>query len=233
MLTKNTIEKKSISNWPEEEQPRERLLKQGPEALTDAELLAILLRQGTFGINAIELARSLLTKFNGIRGLLQCSPNLLYQSPGFGPAKYCQLQAAFELSRRCLKENIRRDQPLCNSQLVKKFIVSSLLKYHQEVFAALFLDNHFRMIQFEKLFFGTINNATIYPREVVKRALYHNASALIVAHNHPSGIAEPSQADIEVTTLLKRALELVEIKLLDHFIIGDSTALSLAERGWC
>jgi DNA repair protein RadC len=223
----------SIADWPHHEQPRERLLNQGPEALTESELLAILLRHGAFGITAIELARSLLTKFDGLRGLLQCSPSVLCQYPGFGPAKYCQLQAAFELSRRCLQETLQRDHSLSNSQIVQKFIVSSLLKHHQEVFAALFLDNQYRLIKFEPLFYGTINNATIYPREIIKRALYYNAAALIIAHNHPSGIAEASQADILLTQTLKSALALVEIKLLDHFIIGDNQAISLAEKGMC
>lgn len=222
----------SILDWPQHEQPRERLLQQGPEALTEAELLAILLRHGTKGISAIQLARDLLKKFNGLRGLLQCSQQALCEYPGVGSAKYCQIQAALELSRRCLQETMQQN-PLCNSESVKYFFTSSLSKYPQEVFAALFLDNHYRMIQFEQLFHGSIRSATIYPRTVVKRALHYNAAAIIVGHNHPSGIAEPSQADIEITQLLKQALELVEIKLLDHFIIGNNQAISLAERDLC
>lgn len=221
----------SILDWPTYEKPRERLLNQGSEALTDAELLAILLRNGTLGVNVVDLARSLLKEYQGLRGLLQCSQTVLCQHSGLGPAKYCQLQAAFELGRRCLQEELQQTPHFNNSQMVKKFIASSLFKHHQEVFAALFLDQHYRMIQFERLFYGTINQATIYPREVVKRALHHNAVALLIAHNHPSGIAEPSQADIELTKTLKRALNLVEIKLLDHFIVGHNQVVSLAERG--
>jgi DNA repair protein RadC len=222
----------SINQWPARERPRERLTQFGASALSDAELLAILIRHGGKGYSAVDVARKLLNHFNGLRGILTADSTIFCAEPGMGPAKYCQLQAAAELGKRCLRENLHNRQPIQHSKDAEKFIIASLRDYQQEVFAALFLDNKHRVIQFEYLFYGTIHSASVYPREVVKRALYHNAAAIIVAHNHPSGVAEPSESDKDITQWLKKALALVDVNLLDHLVIGDNQAVSLAERGF-
>lgn len=222
----------SIHQWPASERPRERLLQLGAAALSDAELLAILLRHGGKSRNAVDLARSLINRFKDLRGILTAGIAAFCAETDLGIAKYCQLQAAAEIGRRCLRETMHHRQAIQHSQDAADFIIASLRDYQQEVFAALFLDNKHRVIQFEYLFYGTINTAHIYPREVAKRALFHNAAALIVAHNHPSGIAEPSDSDKEMTAFLKKALALLDIKLLDHLIVGDTQAISLAERGF-
>ena len=220
-----------ISNWPLLERPRERLLAQGVQNLTDAELLAIIFRQGSKGQSALDLARHLLNKFHGLRGVLQTDLTTLSKQRGIGYTKYCQLQAAVELGRRHFRENLQEKRIFCNSIQTQEFIMSHLRDLNQEVFAVLFLDNHHRLIQFEKLFYGTINTTTIHPREIIKRALYHNAAAIIISHNHPSGIAKPSQQDCEFTLSLKKILEVIDIKLLDHIIVGENKTISLAEMG--
>jgi DNA repair protein RadC len=221
----------AISDWPKSERPREKLMQQGPDALSDAELLAIFLRTGIAGKTAVDLARELIMQYGGLRPLLEADFTAFCSAPGLGLAKYTQLQAILEMSRRHLRESLQRGTVLENPQQTRDYLTSELRGYGYEVFSCLFLDNRHRVIQFEKLFFGTINSATVHPREVVKRALKHNAAAVILSHNHPSGVSEPSQADVQITGHLKEALALVDIRLLDHFIIGDGELVSLAERG--
>lgn len=220
----------SINQWPIHERPRERLIQYGAGNLSDAELLSILFGHGGKGSSAMDLARKLLMEFNGLRGILTADLNSFCACPNLGLAKYCQLQACAELGRRYLREHLYQRQTIQHSKDAEEFIIASLRDCKQEIFAALFLDNKHRVLQFEQLFFGTINTASVYPREVVKRALHHNAAALIVAHNHPSGVAEPSQHDWDLTDLLKKALLLIDVKLIDHLIIGDNQAVSLASR---
>lgn len=221
----------SISTWPLKERPREKLISQGAANLSDSELLAIFLRTGLPGKTAIDLSRELLKKFNGFRGLVEAELAVFLDTKGLGIAKYSQLQAAIELGRRYLKENLHREGVLSCPDDTKAFLISQLRAYTHEVFACLFLDNQHHIISFIKMFHGTINVANVYPREVVKRALAENAAAVIFAHNHPSGIAEPSLADKKITRRLQDALKLVDIRVLDHFVIGDNIAMSFAEEG--
>ncbi len=221
----------AIRDWPEFERPREKLLQQGAGALSDAELLAIFLRSGIAGKSAVDLARDLISQYGGLGPILQADYSEFCSAPGLGMAKYTQLQAILEMSRRHLRESLRRGTVLENPQQTRDYLSCELRGYDCEVFSCLFLDNRHRVLTFEKLFFGTINSATVHPREVVKRALKLNAAAVILSHNHPSGVAEPSEADIQITRHLKQALALVDIRLLDHFIIGDGEPISLAERG--
>ena len=220
-----------IIDWPEAERPREKLLQRGADALTDAELLAIFLRTGTKGMTAIDLAYTLLNDFSSLRNLFNADLDDFCKTKGVGPAKYVQLQAVLEMSTRYLKESIEKQDAISSPEDTRQFLKAKLRHRPYEVFAALFLDNRHQVIQFEELFRGTIDGASVYPREVVKKALEYNAAAMIVAHNHPSGIAEPSQADEHITHRLKKALDLVDIRLLDHLIIGDGDITSLAERG--
>ncbi len=220
-----------ITDWPEQERPREKLLSRGPAALSDAELLAIFLRTGVRGKSAVDLARELLTRFGTLRALLEAGHADFCESPGLGDAKYAQLRAALEMARRHLRENLTRGDALTNIDDTRAYLTACLRAYPHEVFGCLFLDNRHRVIAFEELFRGTLDGASVHPREVVKRALTHNAAALIFAHNHPSGVSEPSRADEQITLRLKEALALVDIRVLDHFIIGDGRAVSLAERG--
>lgn len=221
----------AISDWAEEERPREKLLLKGAEALSDAELLAIFLRTGVKGFSAVDLARNLLSESGGLSQLLSANEQQFCQSKGVGQAKYVQLQAVVEMSRRYLSERMQRGDALNSVDDVKNYLKSSLQKYPFEVFACLFLDNKHRVIKYEELFRGTIDSSTVHPREVVRRALYHNAAAVVLAHNHPSGVAEPSQSDQMITDKLKHALGLIDVRLLDHFIIGDEVT-SFAERGY-
>lgn len=222
----------SIQHWPEAERPREKLLSAGPQALTDAELLAIFLRTGTRGRNAVELARDLVREFGGLRRLMAADRNRLCAAKGLGPAKYAQLQAVLELARRHMGETLHRGEALLNPSITKSYISARLCDYAHEVFACLFLDTRHRLIRYEELFRGTIDGASVYPREVVRRALELNAAAVVLAHNHPSGVAEPSEADRRVTRRLQDALGLVDIRVLDHLVVGDGTTVSFAERGW-
>ena len=221
----------AITDWPSGERPREKLLQRGAEALSDAELLAIFLRTGVAGKTAVDLARELLDEYGSLRPLLEADQKRFCKSLGLGPAKYAQLQAVLEMGKRHLQETLERGISLENPEQTKAYLVSQLREYQHEVFACLFLDNRHRIIQFDKLFQGTINGASVHPREVVKQALSHNAAAVILAHNHPSGVAEPSQADQQITQLLKQALDLVDVRVLDHIIVGDGETVSLAERG--
>ena len=220
-----------IIDWPEAERPREKLLQRGADALTDAELLAIFLRTGSKGITAIDLAYNLLSQFASLRNLFNADLEDFSKTKGVGPAKYVQLQAVLEMSKRYLDETLARQSAISSPDDTRQYLKAQLRDRPYEVFAALFLDNRHQVIKFEELFRGTIDGASVYPREVVKKALEHNAAAIIIAHNHPSGVAEPSQADERITHRLKDALGLVDIRLLDHLIIGDGDIVSLAERG--
>jgi DNA repair protein RadC len=211
--------------------PREKLAQSGIDALSDAELLAILLRTGVARVSATHLAGTLLLGFGGLRGLLQADRETLEQQHGLGPVKSAQLLAVLELSRRYLHEVLLRSNPLESPQATEQYLKSILRDNPHEVFACLFLDTRHRVIAFEELFHGTIDGATVYPRVVAEKALRHRAAALIVAHNHPSGISEPSLADQAITRRLKDALALLDIRLLDHFVIGEGTPVSMAARG--
>jgi DNA repair protein RadC len=220
-----------ITDWPAEERPREKLLQRGAQALSDAELLAIFLRTGVQGKTAVDLARELLAEFGGLRPLLQADRRRFCRARGLGDAKYAQLQAVLEMGRRHLAEGLSRGAAIQDPQAVQRFLSARLRDHAHEVFACLFLDTRHRVIAFEELFRGTIDGASVHPREVVRRALHHNAAALILAHNHPSGVAEPSEADRRITRRLKDALALVDVRVLDHVVVGDG-AVSFAERGW-
>jgi DNA repair protein RadC len=211
--------------------PREKMARAGIEALSDAELLAILLRTGATRIPAVKLSSILLKGFGGLRGLLQADRCTLEQQHGLGPAKSAQLLAVLELSKRYLHEVLLRSNPLENPGATERYLKSVLRDNPNEVFACLFLDTRHRVIAFEELFHGTIDGATVYPRVVAEKALKHHAAALIVAHNHPSGISEPSLADQAITRRLKDALALLDIRLLDHFVIGEGKPVSMAAKG--
>jgi len=220
-----------IADWPQTERPRERLLDHGARNLSDAELLAILLRTGSRGRSALDTARALINAFGGLRGLLEATQDELCAMPGLGPAKYAQVHAALELARRHLRETLNRGKPLTSPEATREYLRAALRDRPHEVFCALMLDTRHRVIAFEEMFSGTIDSAHVHPRVVVEKALARKAAALIVAHNHPSGVAEPSQADLAITRRLRDALGLVDIRLLDHFIVGDCEVVSLAERG--
>ncbi len=222
----------SIKDWPAQERPREKLLERGAQALTDAELLAIFLRNGVAGKSAVDLARQLLGEFGSLRALLEADLAAFSAHLGLGPAKFSQLQAVLEMGRRHLAEGLKRDSALESPQQVRDYLKARLRHEPHEIFGCLFLDTRHRVLAFEALFHGTIDGASVYPRQVVKRALAHNAAAVILTHNHPSGIAEPSQADRLLTTRLKDALALIDVRVLDHFIVGDGEPLSMAEYGW-
>ena len=221
-----------IKDWPEGEGPRDKLLQKGAAYLSDAELLAVLLRNGLAGQNAVELARGLIQTFGGLRSLLSAPKSQVCRLPGVGPVKYAQLQAAAELARRVAHENLQRGQLLTNPDLTRDYLMRQLADRSYEVFAILLLDSQHRVIQFIELFRGTIDSASVYPREVVGLVLEKKAAAVIVCHNHPSGIAEPSQADRRITERLKNALATIDVSLLDHMVVGDREIVSFAERGW-
>jgi DNA repair protein RadC len=221
----------SIADWPAAERPREKLLDLGPSALSDAELLAIFLRVGCVGKSAVDLARELLQEYGGLRQLLEASRTDFCRGLGLGSAKYAQLQAVLEMGRRHLSATLKEGDLMTTPALVRSYLSSRLRHQSSEVFAVLFLDNQNRLIAYDELFYGTIDGASVYPREVVKKALARNASALILAHNHPSGVAEPSQADVRITQRLQDALNLVDIRVLDHMVVGDRDVISFAERG--
>ncbi len=221
----------AISDWPLQERPRERLLALGAQSLADAELLAILLRTGVRGKSAVDLARALLSRFGSVAALLEADSSSLAETPGLGNAKLAQLQAALELARRALKEELSSCDALSSPRAVRDYLRLSLGGREHEVFVVLLLDAQHRVIAFEELFRGTLTQTSVYPREVVKCALKANAAAVIFAHNHPSGIAEPSHADEILTRSLKAALALVDVQVLDHFIVAGTRTLSFAERG--
>jgi DNA repair protein RadC len=220
-----------ITDWPADERPREKLLARGAAALTDAELLAIFLRTGCSGRTALDLARELLGRFGGLRALLRTRREDFCAVHGLGEAKYAQLQAGLELARRHLAEGLAGREALKDPAAVRRLLQARLRDREHETFAALFLDNQHRVIAFDELSQGTIDGASVYPREVIKAALKHGAAAVIFAHNHPSGVAEPSSADRTLTERLKAALAQVDIRVLDHFVVGEQV-VSFAERGW-
>lgn len=222
----------SIRDWPAAERPREKLLEQGPASLSDAELLAIFLRTGVSGKSAVDLARHLLGQFGSLRSLLEADLPTFSRQLGLGAAKFAQLQAVLEMSRRHLAERLRFKPVLENPHAVRDYLKAMLRHEPHEVFGCLFLDSKHQVLTFEALFRGSIDNTSVHPREVVKRALAHNAAALILCHNHPSGNSDPSQADRLLTKRLQKALELIDVRVLDHFIIGDGDPLSMAEYGW-
>jgi DNA repair protein RadC len=222
----------SIKDWPEHERPRERLIERGAPALSDAELLAVLLGgSGRRGMDAVTSARNLLGTHRSLRALLSAPPSACLAAPGVGSAGYCRLQAALELARRHYAEALRLGPPLQSPGATREFLVARLRDMPYELFCCLHLDNRHRLIAFEELFRGTIDGASVHPREVVKQALARNAAAVILAHNHPSGVAEPSHADELITRRLREALQLVDIRVLDHLIVADNGCLSFAERG--
>ncbi len=221
----------AITDWPEDERPREKLLKQGAGVLSDAELLAIFLRTGVAGKSAVDLARELLNTFGGLRSLLNASRADFCQGLGLGDAKYAQLQAVLEMARRHLRESLQRGDAFNSPDTVRAYLAARLRDLPREVFLVLFLDTRHRLLAAEEMFLGSIAEASVHPREVARRAMQHNAAALIVAHNHPSGVAEPSVADIQLTQRLRDALALLDVRLLDHFVVGDGAPVSLAERG--
>lgn len=220
-----------IRDWPVAERPREKLIARGPDALSEAELLAVLLRHGHRGASAIDLARSLLAGFGSLRSLLSASLAELSRHHGVGPTRWAEFQAALELARRHHLERLRFGPSLTSPRAARDFLIARLRDREHEVFCCLFLDSRHRLISFEELFRGTVDGASVHPLEVVKQALARNATAVILAHNHPSGVAEPSQADEIITTRLRDALALVDIRVLDHLVIGDGSCASLAERG--
>ena len=221
----------AITDWPEGERPREKLLSQGPQVLSDAELLAIFLRVGVAGKSAVDLARDLLRDFGSLNGIFNASRESLTRVNGMGDSKYAQIQAIFEMARRALGEQMKQRDALNSPQQVRDYLCLKLGGMTREVFMVLFLDAQNRVIAQEELFAGTLSQTSVYPREVVKRALHHNAAAVILAHNHPSGVAEPSRADELLTKALKEALAMVEVRTLDHFVVAGNVALSFAEQG--
>ncbi len=221
----------SIKEWAEQDRPREKLLHRGAAALTDAELLAIFLRTGSPGKSAVDLARELLNDFGSLNALLASDQHRFCEAKGLGLATYVQLQAVLEMSRRHFNEILQRGDVLSTPEITRSYLSAQLRGYSYEVFACLFLDNQHRIIQLDELFRGTIDSSSVYPREVAKQALRYNAAAVIFAHNHPSGINEPSQSDKYITEKLRQALSLFDIRVLDHFIIGDGSPYSFAENG--
>lgn len=221
----------SISQWPKAERPRDKLLLKGASALSDAELLAVFLRTGTRGKTAVDMARELLEEFGGINAMLSCPHAQFVCMPGLGDAKYAVLQATYELCRRSMVESLHRDDVLTSPAATREYLLATLARETREVFWCLFLDAQHRVMASEALFYGTIDGASVYPREVVKACLHHNAAAVIFAHNHPSGVAEPSQADRRVTQRLREALALVDIRTLDHIIVAGNRTVSMAEMG--
>ena len=221
----------AITDWPANERPREKLIERGAEALSDAELLAIFLRVGVTGKSAVDLARDLLTTFGSLNGIFAANADALTQVHGIGSSKYVQLQAIFEMSRRALNEQMQVKSVLSSPQKVRDYLCLTLGTLPREVFVVLFLDAQNRLVASEEMFSGTLTQTSVYPREVVKRALHFNAAAVIFAHNHPAGIAEQSHADELLTKALKQALALVDVNVFDHFIVAGNQTLSFSERG--
>ncbi len=221
----------AITDWPLAERPREKLLALGVAALSDAELLAVFLRVGVSGKTSVDLARELLQTFGSLTAIFAASRSQLSQVRGMGLSKYAQLQAIFEMSRRALKETMQVRDALTSPQQVRDFLCLKLASLPYEVFMVLFLDAQNKLIGADELFRGSLMQTSVYPREVVKRALHHNAAGVILAHNHPSGLAKQSQADELITQQLKQALALVDVRVLDHFIVAGNTTFSFAERG--
>jgi DNA repair protein RadC len=221
----------SIKDWPQRERPRERLMHSGPASLSDAELLAIFLGSGRKGLSAIDMSRQLLSRFGSLTCILAAPAKELCLQSGMGMTRYVQLQAILELSHRQLREQLEGKDVLTSSELTREYLRARLRHYEHEVFACLYLDNQHRVVALEELFYGTIDGAAVYPREVVKRCLHNNAAAVIFAHNHPSGVSEPSQADISITQRLRSALNTIDVRVLDHIVVGNNDVVSFAERG--
>ena len=220
-----------IQNLPMDGRPREKLIQEGPHCLTDAELIAIILRTGTRGKSAVELAQELLNAFGELRGLLASDFSQLREIKGLGPAKYAQIAAIKTIAQRSLKAQLKSKPALSDPMEAKEFLLSMMRDYQHEVFACLLLNSRNQLIRYEELFAGTIDGTNVHPREVVKLVLRMNAASVIFAHNHPSGDHRPSTADQQITRRLKQALELVDVRVLDHIIVGETT-LSMAEQGW-
>jgi DNA repair protein RadC len=221
----------AIRDWPADTRPREKLLKQGASALTDAELVAVFLRTGMVGKSAVDLGRELLVRFGGLGGLCRADRRSACDAPGVGEAKYALLQAVMEMARRTLAEDMQAGDALSSPAAVRDYLRLILRNKPYEVFCCVFLDAQNRVIAVEELFRGTLTQTSVYPREIIKRALEHNAAALILAHNHPSGVAEPSQADHNLTRRLADALAMVDVRVLDHFIVAGASSLSFMESG--
>lgn len=221
----------AITDWPASERPREKLVAHGAASLSDAELLAIFLRVGVVGKSAVDLARDLLTQFGSLNGIFAASESELSQVHGIGSSKYLQLQAIFEMSRRALSEQLQQRDVFSSPKQVRDYLTLRLGALNREVFLVMFLDAQNRLNATEEMFSGTLTQTSVYPREVVKRAMHHNAASVILAHNHPSGVAEQSAADEMLTKQLKDALALVDVRVLDHFIVAGNQTLSFAECG--
>jgi DNA repair protein RadC len=221
-----------INNWPIAERPREKLLILGAQALSHAELIAILLQCGTQGKTAVDIARELLTNFGSLKKLREAPIELVLQTSGIGKAKYALLRAALELGRRCLSESVIVGTTIKNSNDSKLFLTAQLREQTREIFACLFLNTRNQILAFEKLFLGTLAETAVYPREIVKHALAHNAAKVILSHNHPSGDPSPSNADQESTTIIKKALALIDVTVIDHIIIGQQENFSFSDAGW-
>lgn len=223
----------AITDWPATERPREKLLAQGVTTLSDAELLAIFLRVGLPGKTAVDLARELLQHFQSLNGIFSASLPQIQSVHGMGTSKYCQLQAVLEMSRRALAETLQHSECYRSPAQVKQYLQLQLGHLQREVFGIMFLDTQHRLITYEILFEGSLLQTSVYPREVIKRGLALNAAAVILSHNHPGGIAEPSRADHALTRSLKQALEMVDIKVLDHIIVARQETYSFSEQGQC
>jgi DNA repair protein RadC len=221
----------TIRDWPESERPREKLLERGAQALSDAELIALLLGSGIKGRSAVDVARSLIAEFGSLREMLSAERRRWKGKLGIGPARYATLMASIEIARRHLREPLRTSSALTAPDCTRKFLLAQLRDRPYEVFCGLFLDNRHRLLAFEEIFRGTIDGASVHPREIVRLTLLYGAASVIVAHNHPSGVAEPSQADEGVTRRLRQALALIDVRLLDHLIVGDGRCFSFSEHG--
>lgn len=221
----------AIREWPRRERPREKLLERGSEALSDAELIAVLLGSGVRGSSAVDLARNLIARFGSIRELLSAERGECLSQLGLGPARYALLRAALELARRHHLDRLRAGPLVASPETTREFLLAQLRDRPYEVFCCMHLDSRYRLITFEELFRGTVDGASVHPREVVRQAMTHNSAALIFAHNHPSGVAEPSQADELITRRLRDSLALVDVRVLDHIVVGDGACISFAERG--
>jgi len=220
-----------LKDWPEQERPREKLLNQGANSLSDAELLAIFLRTGVAGCNVVELSRKLLSYFGSLAALLAADHSEFCQQHGLGTAKFVQLQACLEMSKRFLSEKIKQGNALTSSQVTKQYLQAELRNESREVFAVLLLDNQHHVLNFERLFYGTIDAAAVYPRIIVEHVIKHRAAAVILTHNHPSGVCEASIADNQITARIKQALELIDVRVLDHLIVAGHQCYSFAEHG--
>lgn len=220
-----------IRDWPKSERPRERLIARGPEALSDAELLAVIIGSGLRGRSALDVARQLIAAFGSIRGLLQADSRECLRAEGLGPARYALLRAGVELARRHHLDALQSRPVVASDKPLKEFLIAQLRDRPYEVFCCLHLDSRHRLITFEELFRGTVDGAAVHPRELVRQAVAHNSTAVILAHNHPSGVAEPSHADELITRRVRDSLALIDVRVLDHIVVGDGTCVSFAERG--